>query len=456
MERANSVLEELERIRSLDFDPSTGRLFTYIYETGIPELGGLARKAYGMFLETNALDPTVFRSAFFFERELVSHALGLMHAPESGVGTVTYGGTESIMLAVKAARWRYRRLRGSTAGRVLVPVTGHPSIRKAAEYLGLGLEYLRVDPESKKLDLEDLKEKIDDRTVLVVVSAPNFPYGTVDPVREAAEVAAEKGVPVHVDACVGGYILPYMERLGLKVPLFDFRVEGVYSISMDLHKYGYSPKGASVVLFREGEYKQGTVFVDLGWPGYPLINTTVLSSRSVAPMAAAWATIRFLGDEGYLELARRTIEARDRILDGLRVLGFRSLAPVESPLLSLALDSDEETLKYYAWMQLRGWVLGLQRRVEGLAPYNIHLTVTPIHHRVVEEFLEDSRAAVESPPPRELMEILELASRDPLEAAGKIGETPLDGILVARILESIPPEYAEDLARALVVEVFRG
>ena len=455
MPDARRVLEELARIRNLDVNASSGRLFTYIYETGIPELREVASRAFSMFLGTNALDPTVFRSAFFFEKELVSHALHLMNAPEAAVGTVTYGGTESIMLAVLAARRWYRRVRDG-GGRVLVPVTGHPSIRKAAEYLGLGVEYLSVDPESKKLDIEDLKEKIDDNVALIVVSAPNFPYGTVDPVKEAAEIAAEKGVPVHVDACVGGYILPYLERLGLDVPVFDFRVEGVTSISMDLHKYGYSPKGASVVLFRSGEYKEGTVFVDLRWPGYPLINTTVLSSRSVAPMAAAWATLQFLGDEGYMELARRIVEARDRILSGLSRLGFRSLAPVESPLLSLALGSDNETLKYYAWMQLWGWVLGLQRRVEGLAPYNIHLTVMPVHAGVVGEFLEDSRKAVESPPPRELQEILSQVERDPLAAAERIGGSPLDGVLVAKILESVPPEYAEDLARALVVEVFRG
>ena len=439
-----------------DIDPSSGRLFTYIYETSINELKDLALKAYSMFVETNALDPTVFKSAFFFEKELVKRALSLTHAPEDSVGTVTYGGTESIMLSVKAARYRFRRKFGSnTIPRVLVPVTGHPSIRKAAHYLGLRLEYLDVDVEDKKLDVDDLLEKLDKDVALVVVSAPNFPYGTIDPVKDAAEIAKEKDVPVHVDACVGGYFLPYMERLGYNVPMFDFRVDGVESISMDLHKYGYAPKGASIILFRSPDYKEGTVFADLKWPGYPLINTTVLSSRSIAPLAAAWATQTYLGDEGYLQLTRITLEARDKILEGLRKLGFRSLAPIESPLLSLALDSEDETFKYYAWMSLKGWIIGLQPRVKGLAPYNIHLTVMPIHKKVYPEFLTDSKNAVDSPPPRELVEILDLIENDPMAAARKIGETPLDGILIAKVLDSIPREYAEDLARMLAVEVYK-
>lgn len=457
MNPQNRILEELTRIKSGDIDPSEGRLFTYIYETGDSELRELARKAYTMFLDTNALDPTVFKSAFFFEKEIVAYAKRLMNAGPEVVGTATYGGTESIMLAVKAARWAYRRRRGSGAAvpEIVAPLTVHPSTRKAAHYLGLRFVEAPVDPESKKALVEAVKERISDRTALVVLSAPNFPYGTIDPVRDIAEYARDMGVPVHVDACVGGFILPYFERLGLSVPSYDFRVEGVSSISLDAHKYGYTPKGASVILFRGDELKKGTIFVDLDWPGYPLINTTVLSSRSVAPLAGAWAVINYLGEEGYLALARRVVAARDSLLEGLRRLSFRSLAPVESPLLSLTLDDESELFKYHAGMSLRGWVIGLQPRVEGVAPYNVHLTVMPVHDRVVPDYLRDSEEVLNAPPPRELLEVLEAAVRDPLSLASRIGESPLDSIIIAKILESIPRELAAEIARQLAVEVFK-
>lgn len=455
MNPPNDLLEALAKVKSMDPDPAEGRLFTYIYETGIDELREVARKAYSMFLDTNALDPTVFKSALFFEKEVVSHAKRLMNAGPEVVGTATYGGTESIMLAVKAARWIYRKSGGSGVPEVVVPLTGHPSIRKAAHYLDMRVVEVSVDPDTKKVDVEALKEKVSERTALVVVSAPNFPYGTIDPVREVAEYAADKNIPVHVDACIGGFILPYFERLGVSVPLFDFRVEGVTSISLDAHKYGYTPKGVSIILFKGDELKKGTIYVDLKWPGYPLINTTVLSSRSVAPLAAAWAVIKYLGDEGYIDLARRVLKARDTLLTGLEKLGFKSLAPIESPLLSLSLDDETELFKYHAGMSLRGWVIGLQPRVEGVAPYNIHLTVMPVHEKVAGKYLKDSEEVLRNPPPRELVEVLEALKRDPLSLAGKIGETPLDSIIIAKILEYTPRDYAEDLARQLAVEVFK-
>ncbi len=450
------IIKELLDIRKLDVDPTKGRLFTYIYETGDDKLRSIAKEAFQIFLETNALDPTVFRSALFFEREVVSFAKNIVHAGDDVVGTATYGGTESIMLAVKAARWVYKKAHGvSSVPEVLLPVTGHPSIRKAAHYLEMKTVEARVDPETKKVNVEDLKERISGKTALIILSAPNFPYGVVDPVRDVAEYARDKGVPVHVDACVGGFILPFMEMIGENVEQFDFRVEGVTSLSMDAHKYGYTPKGVSLILFRGEEFKKGTIYVDLKWPGYPFINTTVLSSRSAAPLAAAWAVFNYLGVNGYIDMTRRVISARDKILEGLRDLGFRELSPIESPLLAVSLDSEEELFKFHANMSLKGWIIGLQPKLEGIAPYNIHLTISPIHDKIAEEFLHDARDAIEGPPPGKLIEIYELLERDPLSAAKLIGETPLDSIIIARILGSIPMEFAEEIARQLTVEVFK-
>ncbi len=456
MTALEEVLKALDNARKLNIDPTQGRLFTYIYETGVDEIRKIIRKAFEYFAETNALDPMVFRSAFLFEKEVIAFAKDLVNADDEVVGTVTYGGTESIMLAVKAAREYFRKRKGlNEIPEVLLPITGHPSIRKAAHYLNMRTVDVPIDSESKKVNVEALKDKVNYKTALVVVSAPNFPYGTIDPVKDVAEYARDKGVPVHVDSCLGGYILPFMKELGEPVPSFGFEIEGVMSLSMDTHKYGYAPKGVSVLLFRSGEYKEETIYVDLRWPGYPFINNIVLSSRSIAPLAAAWAIMKYLGKKGYLELTGRLLRARDRILKGLMDIGFKSIAPIESPLLSLTLNSEEELFKFYANMTLKGWVMGLQPRIEGIASYNIHLTLSPIHKKVVNEFLKDARESLESPSPKELIEIYNVLKSNTLEAASMVGKSSLDSILIAKLLESMPKGVAEDLARKLTVEVYR-
>ncbi len=449
----DSILAELSLLSQGDPDPSTGRLFTYIYEAGDDGLRRLAEEAYRMLLHTNMLDPTVFKSALALERELVGYALRLAGGVDEAVGTATYGGTESIALALLAAREEYysRHGRSAPAPKVVAPVTVHPSVGKAAWLLGMRLARVPVEPGSMKARLEAVAEAIDGSTILLVASAPNFPYGTIDPVRDMAELASDRGILLHVDACIGGFILPHMEALGEPVEPWGFQVEGVTSISMDMHKYGYTPKGVSFILFRESRLKEHTIYVDLSWPGYPFINTTLLSSRSAAPLAAAWAVYKYLGDEGYRRLAGMVLDARSRILGGLAGLGFRSIAPVESPLLALTLPSQEDLLAYYAGITARGWVLGLQTPVKGLAPYNIHLTLSPVHQRVAEDFIEDSRAAIEEG--RMILARLEeeLASGDVLQLVTSGGS-----LAIARLLETLDPGEAEALARSLVVEVYRG
>ena len=450
------IFKSLNEAKRLDIDPTKGKLFTYIYETGLSEIREISRRAFELFMETNALDPTVFKSAFLFEREVVAFAKKLVNADDEVVGTATYGGTESIILAVKAARWRFKKRKGvNKVPEIILPLTGHPSIRKAAHYLEMKAIDIPVVPETKKVDVEKVKEKVNENTALIVVSAPNFPYGTIDPIKEIAEFVKDKDIPVHVDACLGGYVLPFMRELGEPVPPFGFEVEGVTSLSMDTHKYGYAPKGISILLFRTGEYKEGTIYVDLKWPGYPFINNIVLSSRSIVPLAAAWAIMRYLGKKGYLELTKKLLRVRDKILTGLKDMGFKSIAPIESPLLSLTLEDEEELFKFYANMTLKGWIMGLQPRIKGVAPYNIHLTLSPIHEKVTEEFLRDARNSLEFPPPKELLKIYDVLKANPLEAALMVGKTSLDSILIAKLLESLPKDVAEDLARKLTVEVYR-
>ncbi len=444
MDHVERSLSEAEKLDVM----VTGRFFAYLYETGDRGLKETAFKALVRFYDKNMLDFTVYRSAVFFEREVVGFARRLLHGDGEVAGTFTYGGTESIMLAVLAARNSFWKRRGrDVVPELVAPFTIHPAFFKAAHYLGLRVRLVDID-ERKKADVEAIKEAVGSDTALVAVSAPNWPYGTVDPVRDVAEVAADKGAYLHVDACVGGFILPFFERLGLDVPPFDFRVEGVSSVSADVHKYGYSPKGASLVLFRNAELKKESIFVDVSNPGYIFVNTAVLSSRSVGPLAAAYATISYLGEEGYLRLARQLLEAREKILTGLRRLGFEPLGPVESPILSLA-NPEVDLVQYTLEMRRRGWHFHLQRGVARYnIPVNIHLAVSPIHSHTADEFVKDSEEAVGAAKGRRAEVRLEEVLRD--VAAGKV-----DSSVVPILVDMLDPEFAVALVKQLVVEIYK-
>lgn len=450
------VLDLLAEIEKQDLNPHTGRLFAYVYETGDEELKRIARDALLRFYDKNILDFTVFKSAIYFERELVSFCKRLMNAGEGVVGSYTYGGTESIILAVKAARDYFRKKHGSSeVPELVVPVTIHPSFYKAAHYLGLRVRRIGID-ENRKADVEELKEAVGEKTALIALSAPNWPYGTVDPVSDVAEIASDSGTQLHVDACLGGFALPFFERVGESVPEFDFRIEGVTSISMDAHKYGYSPKGASVVLFRSEELKKHSMYVDVTSPGYIFVNTAVLSTRSVGPLAAAWAVVNYLGEDGYAGLARKILSARRKMQKGLERMGFEPIAPVESMVLAMG-SSEVDLLGFVTAMRERGWHFHLQK---GLAEYgvppNIHMTLSPIHDHVADDFLNDAEKCVGARSEISLEGMMELAQRGDLSSILRdFEEGRIDSSIVPMLLESIPAEVAEEIVKQIVVGWYR-
>ncbi len=375
-----------------------------------------------------------------------------MHSPPAATGSFTYGGTESIILAVKAARDYYRKSKGtSETPEIVVPATIHPSFYKAADYLCVKVKKVGID-ENKKADVEAVKEAVSGRTALIAVSAPNWPYGTIDPVRDIAEIAVDSGTLLHVDACLGGFILPFFEMLGENVEQFDFRVDGVTSISMDVHKYGYSPKGASVVLFRNPELKKYSMYVDVSSPGYIFVNTAVLSSRSVGPLAAAYAVIRHLGRDGYLRMARKVLSARDKIYRGMKNLGFESVAPIESSVLALA----NENLDLFAFvknMRTFGWHFHLQRgmREFGIPP-NIHLTLSPIHDKTADEFLRDAEKAMSAEADVKLSDILDMLQKGEVARILEDFESGrVDSSIATVLLENIPEEVAVEIVKDMVV-----
>ncbi|GII77209.1 aspartate aminotransferase family protein [Sphaerisporangium rufum] len=386
----DELLAELDRLRRGDLAVRGGTVTAYVYDTGRPEVHEAAARAYLAMLEVNTLDPTAFPSVVAMEKQVVGAVAGLLGGGPDTPGIFTAGGTESIMLAVKAAR-DARPVGGRP--RMAVPVTAHPAFHKAAHYLGLAVDPVAVDPVTFRADPAAAAAAVTPDTVLVVVSAPSYPQGVVDPVPQIAAMAAGRGVPCHVDACVGGWLLPWLAEAGAAVPPFDLSVPGVTSISCDLHKFGYAPKGASVVLFADPAMRRAAYFASAAWPGYTVINATVQSSKSAGPLGGAWATLGALGRDGYRELARDTLAATRRLVDGIgRIPGLRVLGEPDASLVAFAGDGGLDVFVLADEARRRGWFLQPQLSYAGI-PANLHVTVTGVTLAGVEEMLAAIAAA---------------------------------------------------------------
>ncbi|GIJ75856.1 Glutamate or tyrosine decarboxylase [Micromonospora phaseoli] len=394
---AEQVLAEIRQLRAMDRPTHGGRLFAYVYDPAVPGLDELAAAAYAESAHVNGLDPTAFPSLLAMENALVGAAARLLgggpgtSAPDV-VGSVTSGGTESLILAVKAARDARPDI---ATPRIVVPASAHAAFAKAAHYLRVKLDTVPLDPATLRPAVADVAAAVGPDTVLVVCSAPSYAHGVVDPVEQIAEVAAAAGVRCHVDACFGGWTLPYLRRLGVPVPAFDLAVPGVTSISVDLHKYAYAPKGVSVLLHRDPALRAPQYFAYADWPGYTMINPVISSTRSGGPTAAAYATLRHLGDDGYLELTRRTREAVRELAEAVReVDGLRLVAEPESTVVCYtATDSGPDLFVLVDELAARGWHTQPQLTYAGL-PRSVHLTVTAAVAPRVAEFGPDLTDAV--------------------------------------------------------------
>ncbi|MEU6206106.1 aspartate aminotransferase family protein [Micromonospora musae] len=386
---AERVLDEIRLLRAQDRPTHGGQLFAYVYDPAVPGLDELAATAHAASAHVNGLDPTAFPSLLAMENALVGAAARLLgggpgsSAPEA-VGSVTSGGTESLILAVKAARDAHPEI---STPRLVVPASGHAAFAKAAHYLRVGLDVVPVDPGTLRPDPAATAAAIGPETVLVACSAPSYAHGVIDPVGEIAAAAAAAGVRCHVDACFGGWTLPYLRRLGVPVPPFDFAVPGVTSISVDLHKYAYAPKGVSVLLHRDPALRAPQYFAYADWPGYTMINPTIASTRSGGPIAAAYATLRHLGDDGYLRLAAATRDAVAGLAEAVRgVPGLRLMAEPESTVVCFtATDPELDLFVLVDELTARGWHTQPQLSYAGL-PASVHLTVTAAVATRVGEF----------------------------------------------------------------------
>ncbi|MBN2495174.1 MAG: aspartate aminotransferase family protein [Deltaproteobacteria bacterium] len=389
---ADELLSEMRAMKGQDADWKRGRTWSLVYHAG-EQHEQLLRDAYSLFISENYLNPMAFRSLKRMETEVVGMSARMLHGGPEVVGTMSSGGTESIFLAVKASRDRARARRPWIRHpEMVVPSSIHVAFDKAAHYLGVRSVRVPVGPDFRA-DVRAMRKRISHRTVMLAASAPQYPQGVIDPIEELGQLALRKKLPFHVDACIGGFLLPWLERIGRPVPPFDFRVPGVSSISADLHKYGYASKGASVVLYRDMSYLRHQFFVSTDWTGGIYASATMPGTRPGGAIAAAWAALRAMGERGYLDMASRTAEATDRMLAGLRKI--EAICVLGEPAMSLVAFAarDPAALDIYVvadQLQARGWNVDRQQM-----PPSIHLTVTSNHAGVIDEYLADLRAAVD-------------------------------------------------------------
>ena len=457
----DEIMQKLQDFRSGDMNTRNGRTWAYIYDPG-DKAEEICQKAYMMYLTESALDPTVYPSVMRMENELVAMAKGHVGAGDEAVGNFTSGGTESIILAVKTARdWARANRPEIKEPEMILPVTGHAAFHKAAQYLCVKPVIVDIDRGTFKADPKLMEEAITDNTILLVASAPSYAHGVVDPIPAIGKLALEKEILFHVDACVGGFLLYYFRKLGATVTNYGFDVPGVTSLSMDLHKYGFTAKGASIVLYRDMALREHQIFSCSGWTGYSVINPTIQSSKTGGPVAAAWAVMSFLGEEGYLKLASAMYEGTRKLVEGvgripeIYVMGEpdMSLVAVTSDTVNVFEIADE--------MKTLDWYIQPQLGQDGMKE-NFHFTVTPSCARWVDDLLPDLATATEragAKEPKGLAATIQetFSAIDPAEMtdemfANMLGMAGIHGVglpekmaEINEILNALPPSITDRL-----------
>lgn len=374
-----------------DVDWRAGRAAVYVFHAGQDVLD-VAKRAYSLYQSENGLGPAAFPSLARMEREVLEMGLSLLQAPEGACGNMTSGGSESIFMAVKACRDRARAAgRDTLDAEIVVPRSAHPAFDKAAGFLGLRVIRVPVAADWRA-DVAAMRAAVGARTLMLVGSAPCFPYGLIDPIEELGELALERDLWLHVDACVGGYFAPFARMNGGDVAAFDFSVPGVASISADLHKYGYTAKGASTIFHRSEEQRSHQIFTFEDWPAGGMTTPTAAGTRPGGAIASAWAVMNYLGEQGYREKAAAVVATREKLQAAIDELP--ELETVGDPQLGLIAYTarDPEALSIFAvWGRLkaRGWFTGVVTE-----PPGIHLMLSPAHAAVIDTYLSDLRDAV--------------------------------------------------------------
>lgn len=395
-----SIIEILERYSQMDAPLwKVGKVSGTVYHGG-DDLTHLMTEAFRRYALSNPLHPDVFPSLRKMEAECVSMTLHLFHGGPQACGTMTSGGTESILMACKAYRDHARRTRGVAEPELVLPETAHAAFDKACDYFGIKKVHVPVDQTTFRADVPAMLRACNRNTIAVVCSAPCYPQGVIDPIPELASAAASRGIPVHVDCCLGSFLVACAGKAGFPTPTpFDFSVPGVTSISVDTHKYGFAPKGSSVVMYSDPVLRHAQYFVASEWTGGIYASPTIAGSRAGALIAACWATLMRVGEAGYVDAAKTILTAARRIADGVREMEARGtgIALYGEPDLSVVcfgpVRGAGKPLNIYNVgdaMSARGWNLNVLQN-----PPSIHICVTYANAGTAAVFLSDLAAAVE-------------------------------------------------------------
>ncbi|MFX1501852.1 MAG: aminotransferase class V-fold PLP-dependent enzyme [Promethearchaeota archaeon] len=385
-----NVLKQMEESRKLDINWREGKVWSLVYHAS-DEHTDLLKKAYNMFFSKNALSPIAFPSLKKFEIEVVSMAIDLFNGDKRCCGSMTSGGTESILMAIKTYRdWAKEKYPDIKNPEMVLPSSAHPAFEKGADYFNVKSIRIAVDKDTHRANVKAMEDAINDNTILLVGSACDFPRGVVDPISELGNIAKNHDIGLHVDSCLGGFMLPFVKKLGYEVPDFDFSVPGVTSISADVHKYGYGAKGASLILYRKERVWKYQFSVYTDWSGGIYISPSMRGTRPGGAIAAAWAAMKHLGVEGYFSLAKIVMNTTKKLIEGINQIP--ELYIIGNPVMSVFSFSSDKIDIYHLGdlLDKKGWHLD---RIQ--FPNALHMMINPHHAEIADIFLKDLQETVD-------------------------------------------------------------
>ena len=373
------ILSQLQSFKANDLQWKKGRAFSYVYyaEQALTET---LKKAYQLYFSENALNPSAFPSLLKMENEVVSMCLDLFNASEKSSGNMTSGGTESILMALKSAKEYAKKVKPHiTEPEVILPFSAHPAFDKGCDYFGLKPKKVGI-ADDFRVNVEELKQSITENTILVVASAPSYPQGVIDPIEAIGELAAERDLLFHVDACVGGFVLPFIDG----VSSWDMGVKGVTSMSADIHKYGFASKGSSVILYNNPELRKAQYYVYTDWPGGMYGSPAILGTKPGGAIAVAWSVLHLLGHQGYRAKVASSIATAKFFQD--RINSFEELSVFGNPDMCIFSfgSSIFDIYELGDEMHLKGWLMDRQQ-----TPAALHMSISPYHDHIKEEFFDD-------------------------------------------------------------------
>jgi len=427
------ILDEMKAFGGEDVNYRDSRTWSLVYHLDDKHTEFL-KQAYGLYFSENALNPMAFKSLKRFETDIINMTAQMLGGDKKSVGVVTSGGTESCLLPVLTYRDRARAKRKLPfKPEMIAPESIHVAWSKAAKYFGVKIRYAPLKADFR-VDVKAVRKMINRRTIMLVGSAPSYPHGVIDPIEDLGVVAQQYHLPLHVDSCLGGFLLPFIEMNGGDLPPFDFRIPGVTSISADVHKYGFAAKGASTVIYRNMTYMKHQFFIHEDWPGGVFASPALLGTRPGGSFAAAWAAIHALGEDGYRDNAQKIMEITQELqkgindIDGLKVLGRPDMSV-------FAYHSTDKKVNIFAvgdQMEAKGWQIDRLQRPEGL-----HVMVVPGHARIISEYLSDLKTSVEV-----VRSNPDLAAKGNAAMYGMIANLPFRGMIKKEIMKMMEGMYS--------------